>query len=70
MLLEELERIDGECSKYGIDFVAVEDNAEAQEYGVHILPALIYFEDRYFRIIFARQYYRSKRLIFDKTGIY
>jgi hypothetical protein len=27
-LLEELERIDGECSKYDIRFVAIEDNEE------------------------------------------
>ena len=43
--MTELEKIDGECSKYNVDFVYVQDNEEAQEYGVKELPALIYFED-------------------------
>eukprot|EP00092_Neocalanus_flemingeri_P058940 GFUD01070340.1.p1 GENE.GFUD01070340.1~~GFUD01070340.1.p1 ORF type:complete len:2430 (-),score=751.56 GFUD01070340.1:121-7410(-) len=45
-LLAELENIDGECKKYDIDFVQLEDNEEAAEYGVEILPAIIYFENR------------------------
>ena len=45
-MLDELERIDGECSKFDIDFVAVEDNEEAGEYGIDVLPALIYFENK------------------------
>ena len=43
--MTELEKIDGECSKYNVDFVYVQDNEESQEYGVKELPALIYFED-------------------------
>jgi len=46
LLLEELERIDGECSKYDIDFVSVEDNEKAEEYGINVLPALMYFENK------------------------
>ena len=42
--MAELEKIDGECSKYDIDFVKIEDNEEAADYGVEILPSLIYFE--------------------------
>ena len=30
----ELEKIDGECSKYSVDFVFVQDNDEATDYGV------------------------------------
>lgn len=45
-MLEELERIDGECSKYDIDFVSVEDNEKAEEYGINVLPALMYFENK------------------------
>ena len=45
-LLAELENIDGECSKFDIDFVKVENNEEAADYGVEILPALMYFENR------------------------
>ena len=44
-VMVELEKIDGECSKYSVDFVYVQDNEEASEYGVKELPALIYFED-------------------------
>ena len=46
LLLAELEKIDGECKKYDVDFVKIEDNEEASDYGVEILPALIYFENR------------------------
>ena len=45
-LLTELEKIDGECKKYDVDFVKIEDNEEAADYGVELLPALIYFENR------------------------
>ena len=38
--MAELEKIDGECSKYDIDFVKIEDNEEAADYGVEILPSL------------------------------
>ena len=44
--MAELENIDGECKKFDIDFVKIEDNEEAAEYGVELLPALIYFENR------------------------
>ena len=45
-LLAELENIDGECKKYDVDFVKIENNEEAADYGVELLPALIYFESR------------------------
>ena len=61
VLLAELEKIDGETKKYDIDFVKVglyhlktetmicsqvEDNEEASDYGITLLPALVYFENR------------------------
>ena len=61
MLLGELEKIDGETKKYDIDFVKVtfndckddpieatkvEDNDEAADYGIELLPALMYFENK------------------------
>ena len=44
--MAELEKIDGECKKYDVDFVKIENNEEAEDYGVELLPALIYFENR------------------------
>ena len=45
-LLAELEKIDGECKKFDIDFVKLENNEEAADYGIETLPALMYFENR------------------------
>jgi len=44
-IMAELEHIDDDCRKYDIDFVAAEDNEEAESYGVEVLPTLIYFEN-------------------------
>ncbi|XP_068911269.1 uncharacterized protein hlk isoform X6 [Tenebrio molitor] len=42
--LEELEHIDDDCDKYGIQFVKIDDIAAAEEYGLDTLPAVVYFE--------------------------
>lgn len=42
--LEELEHIDDDCDKYGIQFVKIDDPAAAEEYGLDDLPAVVYFE--------------------------
>ncbi|XP_064212482.1 uncharacterized protein hlk isoform X3 [Tribolium castaneum] len=42
--LEELEHIDDDCDKYGIQFVKIDDGAAADEYGLDALPAVVYFE--------------------------
>ncbi|XP_063909567.1 uncharacterized protein LOC135127148 isoform X2 [Zophobas morio] len=42
--LEELEHIDDDCDKYGIQFVKIDDGAAAEEYGLDTLPAIVYFE--------------------------
>ncbi|RZC33857.1 uncharacterized protein BDFB_002087 [Asbolus verrucosus] len=42
--LEELEHIDDDCDKYGIQFVKIDDAAAAEEYGLDTLPAVVYFE--------------------------
>ncbi|XP_019768242.2 uncharacterized protein LOC109543133 isoform X4 [Dendroctonus ponderosae] len=42
--LEELEHIDDDCDKYGIQFVKIDDPAAADEYGLDTLPSVVYFE--------------------------
>lgn len=42
--LEELEHIDDDCDKYGIQFVKIDDPNAAEEYGLDTLPAVVYFE--------------------------
>ncbi len=44
-VLAELENIDDECDQRGIVFVKIDDAAEAKEYGLDNVPALVYFED-------------------------
>ncbi|XP_054268035.1 uncharacterized protein LOC128989922 isoform X4 [Macrosteles quadrilineatus] len=45
-VLAELENIDDECDQNDIAFVKIDNDAEAKEYGIDTLPALIYFEKR------------------------
>lgn len=42
--LEELEHIDDDCDKYGIQFVKIDDGAAADEFGLDSLPSVVYFE--------------------------
>ncbi|KAA0194824.1 hypothetical protein HAZT_HAZT000147 [Hyalella azteca] len=43
-VLAELESIDDECDAKGIMFVKINDPDEAKEYGLDVIPALVYFE--------------------------
>ncbi|XP_031337169.1 uncharacterized protein LOC116166353 isoform X3 [Photinus pyralis] len=45
-VLAELENIDDECDSNGIAFVKIDDSAEAKEYGIDIIPSLVFFEKR------------------------
>lgn len=44
--MNELENIDDELEKEGIVIVRIDNAAEAKEYGLDHLPALVYFEDK------------------------
>jgi hypothetical protein len=41
-----MENIDDDLEKEGIVIVRMDNDAEAKEYGIDHLPALIYFEDK------------------------
>lgn len=43
-VLEELEKIDDDCDRHGIQFVKIDDDAAAKEFGIDDLPAIVYFE--------------------------
>lgn len=43
-VLEELEKIDDDCDKHGIQFVKIDDSRAADEYGIDSVPAIVYFE--------------------------
>lgn len=43
-VLGELEKIDDDCDKHGIQFVKIEDPDAAKEFGIDQIPALVYFE--------------------------
>ncbi|XP_064114219.1 uncharacterized protein LOC135220720 isoform X11 [Macrobrachium nipponense] len=45
-VLGELENIDDDCEQAGVPFVKIDNDAEAKEYGIDDLPALVYFENR------------------------
>lgn len=44
IILEELEKIDDECDKHGVQFVKIDDARAANDYGIEELPAIVYFE--------------------------
>lgn len=43
-VLEELENIDDDCDKHGIQFVKIDDDAAVKEWGLESVPAIVYFE--------------------------
>lgn len=43
-VLQELEKIDDDCDKHGIQFVKIDDEAAAEEFGIDQMPAVVYFE--------------------------
>ncbi|XP_054164277.1 uncharacterized protein LOC128961959 isoform X2 [Oppia nitens] len=45
-ILDELEKIDGEADKYGVEFVKNSERAAAKKYGITQFPSLVYFRHR------------------------
>lgn len=43
-VLGELEKIDDDCDKHGIQFVKIDDEDAAKTFGIDSLPAIVYFE--------------------------
>lgn len=43
-ILAELENIDDECDQNDIVFVKIDDDNEAKEYGIDVIPTLVFFE--------------------------
>ncbi|XP_058832625.1 uncharacterized protein LOC131690704 isoform X4 [Topomyia yanbarensis] len=43
-VLQELENIDDDCAKHGIQFVRIDDAKVSKEYGIDDIPAIVYFE--------------------------
>lgn len=43
-VLEELEKIDDDCDKHGIQFVKIDDKKAAKEFGIDSIPGIVYFE--------------------------
>lgn len=43
-VLEELEKIDDDCDKHGIQFVKIDDDRASRDYGIESVPAIVYFE--------------------------
>lgn len=44
LVLSELEKIDDDCDKQGIQFVKIDDPVAAKDFGIDSIPALVYFE--------------------------
>ena len=45
-ILAELEKIDEVCDTKSISFVKIDDDSVAREYGVDVIPTLVYFENK------------------------
>ncbi|XP_039749495.1 uncharacterized protein LOC120626186 isoform X2 [Pararge aegeria] len=43
-VLGELEKIDDDCDRHGIQFVKIDDKKAAQEFGIDDVPSIVYFE--------------------------
>jgi hypothetical protein len=44
--LRDLENIDDDCSRQGIEFVKTDDKKAIKDFGIDNVPALVYFENR------------------------
>lgn len=43
-VLGELEKIDDDCDRHGIQFVKIDDVKAAEAFGIDELPSIVYFE--------------------------
>lgn len=43
-ILDELEKIDDDCDKHGIQFVKIDDDTAATDFGIDSFPSIVYFE--------------------------
>lgn len=43
-VLGELEKIDDDCDRHGIQFVKIDDQKAARAFGIDNLPSIVYFE--------------------------
>ncbi|XP_017885799.1 uncharacterized protein LOC108628406 isoform X4 [Ceratina calcarata] len=43
-VLTELEKIDDDCDKHGIQFVKIDDEKAAKDFGIDSVPVIVYFE--------------------------
>ena len=50
-VVEALENIDDDCDRNGIILVKLDNPLEAKEYGIDVIPSLVYFEVRIFQIL-------------------
>lgn len=44
--LNELEKIDDDCDRHGIQFIKIDDPKKAKEFGIDEFPAIVYFEKK------------------------
>lgn len=43
-VLAELEKIDDDCDRHGIQFVKIDDTKAAKDFGIDDVPSIVYFE--------------------------
>lgn len=43
-VLGELEKIDDDCDRHGIQFVKIDDEKAASAFGIDHIPSIVYFE--------------------------
>lgn len=43
-VLAELEKIDDDCDRHGIQFVKIDDEKATESFGIDSVPAIVYYE--------------------------
>lgn len=75
-VLAELEKIDDDCDRHGIQFVKIDDAKAAREFGIDDVPSIVYFEKQIPNVYdgtnvwawllnFARFWFLRPKLTFD-----
>lgn len=58
-VLNELEKIDDDCDKHGIQFVKIDDEKAAKDFGIDSIPAIVYFERQIPNVYDGRNFLRQ-----------
>lgn len=62
-VLGELEKIDDDCDRHGIQFVKIDDQKAAKDFGIDNVPSIVYFEKQIPNVYDGKEDYYLRNFI-------